>query len=765
MSAFEELGVMPSIIETLTEQDWLLPRPVQTEAVPLILGGGDVAVAAETGAGKTGAFCIPILQIVYETMHAPPLSAATAIDTSVPLGLSHIDRSREIAIDGNIVQSRLEGAWQGVRGTRAVGRGKWYYVARPDDDGLCRVGWSGIRASHNLGTDAQGFGYGGTGMKSHGSRFDAYGSKFGKGDAITCFLEFDPENGSATISFRKNDEDLGPAFSSIPAAKLPLNGLHPAVSLKNAQLTIDFSEINPKAEELGFHTLRNVEPEDATGLMRDVLVEARLQSHDDNRAAPTSNHSRLPLALILEPSRELAEQVYVELAKLSSNLERDVIRHMLLVGGGNKKDDSRKLRNGVDIISGTLGCVKQNVENGSLSLENIRFFVLDEADTFAAENLSDVLKLHEAIPLRNQVQTLLFSATLHSPEIKNLSEKIQMFPTWIDLRGKEAIPDTVHHTLVRLDADADHGLIQDLQNELKAERLLEWPIDGVHEQGKANLDAAELRSLAMKKMKLAAVKRVVDANQMEHAMLFVRTQVDADNLERFLLLCSGVKETDYDLVRFRGSRDSGPQVAYSCAVLHGGRRPDERRSALAAFRNGEVRFLVCTDVAARGIDITGLPFLINVTLPDKSENYIHRVGRVGRSDFMGLAVSLVSSQKEAVWFHTCNRAKTGSCKNRKLVDVGGCVLWYNEPNILSEIETRLGGQIEELDAGYRRRGGNGSAPILYGAMRDDALLGSATAAHIESLKPAVQDLVRMEGEVQTCFFDLQVRYPTLRQSS
>jgi ATP-dependent RNA helicase DDX1 len=761
MSAFEELGVQPSIIETLTEQEWLLPRPVQTEAVPLILGGGDVAVAAETGAGKTGAFCIPILQIVYETMHAPSLSTASAIDSSAPLGLSPVDRSREIAVCGDIVQSRLEGAWQGVRGTRAVGRGKWYYVARPDDDGLCRVGWSGIRASHNLGTDTQGFGYGGTGMKSHGSRFDAYGSKFGKGDLITCFLEFDQEDGSATISFSKNDEDLGLAFSSIPAGKLPLDGLHPAVSLKNAQMTIDFSKINPKAEERGFHTLPFAVPEDSTGLMRDDLLKARLQS--DDRTALISNCPRLPLALILEPSRELAEQVHVELAKLSSSLESGVISHILLVGGGNKKDDARKLRSGVDIISGTLGCVKQNVENGSLSLENIRFFVLDEADTFAAENLNDVLKLHEAIPLRNQVQTLLFSATLHSPEIRNLSEKIQLFPTWIDLRGKEAIPDTVHHTLVRLDADADHGLIQDLENELKIDGILDWPIDGVHEQAKTTLDAAELRSLAMKKLKLAAVKRVVDANQMEHAMLFVRTQVDADNLERFLLLCSGVKENDFDLVRFRGSRDSGPQVAYSCAVLHGGRRPEERRSALTAFRNGEVRFLVCTDVAARGIDIAGLPFLINVTLPDKSENYIHRVGRVGRSDYMGLAVSLVSSQKEAVWFHTCNRTKSASCKNRKLVDVGGCVLWYNEPNILHEIETRLGGQVEELDAGYQRKGGKGAAPILYGAMRDDAELGSATAAHIESLKPTVQDLIQMESDVQTFFFDLQMRYPSPRQ--
>ncbi len=60
MSAFEELGVMPEIIQALEDIDWQLPTPVQTETVPLILGGGDVAAAAETGSGKTGAFCIPI---------------------------------------------------------------------------------------------------------------------------------------------------------------------------------------------------------------------------------------------------------------------------------------------------------------------------------------------------------------------------------------------------------------------------------------------------------------------------------------------------------------------------------------------------------------------------------------------------------------------------------------------------------------------------------------------------------------------------------
>lgn len=63
---------------------------------------------------------------------------------------------------------------------------------------------------------------------------------------------------------------------------------------------------------------------------------------------------------------------------------------------------------------------------------------------------------------------------------------------------------------------------------------------------------------------------------------------------------------------------------------------------LQAFKDGYVRFLICTDVAARGVDIKGLPFVVNMTLPDEPENYIHRIGRVGRQDCLGLAVSIVA---------------------------------------------------------------------------------------------------------------------------
>lgn len=119
-------------------------------------------------------------------------------------------------------------------------------------------------------------------------------------------------------------------------------------------------------------------------------------------------------------------------------------------------------------------------------------------------------------------------------------------------------------------------------------------------------------------------------------------------------------------------REGGKENKYSCVVLAGMRGMEERRRNLKAFHEGDVRFLICTDVAARGLDVRGLPYVINVTLPDRSENYIHRIGRVGRLDRLGLAISLVATRKERVWYHTCSRKDKGrGCRNVKLVRAAG----------------------------------------------------------------------------------------------
>lgn len=776
MSAFEELGVMPEIITALEEMDWNLPTPVQTEAVPLILGGGDLAVAAETGSGKTGAFCLPIVQIVHEQRRAsssPNSETITEVDDAEPIALSTEDRGRNMAVDSraSVCQCRLSFVWEGVRATRPVASGKWYFVGCMRDEGISRLGWSSRQASLILGTDRRGFGYGGTATKSHGGKFDPYGLKFSRKDNICCMIEFiqkeTPQDSTVNLSYMKNEQTLGVAFShSFADLGLENLQLYPALAMRNAEVCVDFSATSEKAEKLGFRPVRDAKATDAV-VASDV--KAWFSDVDEGRGRRGGKASEIchgsgedrdsPLALILEPSRELAGQVHEELRKFRTYLPEQSVRMLLLTGGGGGRvGDKALLRSGLDIVAGTLGSIVKHVKAGTLSLENIRFFVLDEADTFATDNFGDISFLHQKVPIRNRVQTLLFSATLHSPEILKLSEKIQSFPTWVDLKGKESVPETVHHTMVILDANADQLDPDAMQ------KNFHLPLDKVHQLKAISKDAdmdmedaSDERSLTIKKLKLNALLKTIEAHSMNQAMIFVRTQLDGDNVESFLLQCSGVSGSAVPGVRFKRRRDSGPEFKYSCAVLHGGRRQEDRNAALAAFKAGEVRFLICTDVASRGIDIAGLPYLINMTLPDQSENYIHRVGRVGRAERLGLAISFIGAQREAVWFHQCTKAKGGTCKNRKLVSAGGCVMWQNEMKMLQEIENRLKGRVEELGADFRRKDEN-ARPILYGERIGEEAASTQTGKHIEELQPAVRELVRLEEDAQASFFSLQSAY-------
>ena len=127
---------------------------------------------------------------------------------------------------------------------------------------------------------------------------------------------------------------------------------------------------------------------------------------------------------------------------------------------------------------------------------------------------------------------------------------------------------------------------------------------------------------------------------------------------------------------------------------------------LEAFKAGDVKILIATDVAARGIDVVGLPCVVNVTLPDVAENYVHRIGlRVGRADKVGLAVSLVSTVKEKVWF--CQRGKKPPQKDDRGrdFDKGGNCVWYDEPELLKGVEAKLGQKVPR----HGRRRSNAAA--------------------------------------------------------
>ena len=209
------------------------------------------------------------------------------------------DRSPQFAIspDGLLCQSREQKAWQGCRTNFGVAnQGKWYYEATVTDEGLCRVGFSSSQATYDLGCDNQGFGFGGTGKKSFSRQFDDYGEPFGLNDTIGCFLDFD----SAIVKFSKNGKVFGKAFS-IPGNMMHNTTIFPACTLKNAELKFNFGEESFKYPP--GDTFMGLAQADQKHLIKSLAAPTRESSQKPMK-------QNCPQALILEPSKELAEQTH-----------------------------------------------------------------------------------------------------------------------------------------------------------------------------------------------------------------------------------------------------------------------------------------------------------------------------------------------------------------------------------------------------------------------------------------------------------------------
>lgn len=122
--------------------------------------------------------------------------------------------------------------------------------------------------------------------------------------------------------------------------------------------------------------------------------------------------------------------------------------------------------------------------------------------------------------------------------------------------------------------------------------------------------------------KMALLVNLLRAGTMNQALVFVRTKQGCSRLAR-ALSHAGIKAD----------------------AIHGDKSQSERMKALNAFKNGEIQTLVATDVAARGIDIDELPFVVNYELPHTPEDYVHRIGRTGRAGNLGNALSLVCADE------------------------------------------------------------------------------------------------------------------------
>merc|ERR1719356_2242441 len=162
--------------------------------------------------------------------------------------------------------------------------------------------------------------------------------------------------------------------------------------------------------------------------------------------------------MILEPTRDLAEQTYKCMAKFSKHLADPPVKVQLLVGGMNENEQLKALDDGVDICVGTLQKTMDYVRRSKLDVSQMKFLVLDEADDLQKkDDRKEIPRLNAQIKRgrRDRVQTLFFSATLHTPEVVTLINEITTRPIWVDLKGKDSVPETVHHVALYIDPMAD----------------------------------------------------------------------------------------------------------------------------------------------------------------------------------------------------------------------------------------------------------------------------------------------------------------------
>lgn len=465
-------------------------------------------MAAETGSGKTGAFCLPILQTVWETLRdirdgKSKGGGSTGVASTTSWKMSIYDRNDAMAItpDGLRCQSREFKEWHGCRATIGVrNRGKYCFEALVCDEGLCRVGWSTQSASLDLGTDRFSFGFGGTGKKSHNRQFDDYGEAFGKNDVITCLLDLEKNE----VSYQKNGVNIGVAFRIND--NLRNETFYPAIVLKNAEVMLNFGDTPFKNDvPAGYVACAKA---DSKNIKANAVSQSQSQSQQSLQPKPNA-----PQAIIIEPSRELAEQTLDQIHKFKKYLKEPFISELLVIGKVPIREQIEALKNGVDIVVATPGRLEELINSEQLLLTHCRFFVLDEADGLLKANYGNFIEnIHKRIPKitsdLQRLQMIVCSATLHSFEVKKMADKLMHFPTWIDLKGEDAVPETVHHVVCIVDPQTDISW-QNLRRHIQT--------DGVHAQDgiRPGVNTPETFSEAIKMLKGEYCIRAINDHNMD----------------------------------------------------------------------------------------------------------------------------------------------------------------------------------------------------------------------------------------------------------
>lgn len=295
-------------------------------------------------------------------------------------------------------------------------------------------------------------------------------------------------------------------------------------------------------------------------------------------------------ALILAPTRELANQVSDEIYSMLGNKP---IRVLPVYGGQSIDQQIKNLKRGVDIIVGTPGRIIDLLERKVIKLDQLNYFVLDEADEML--NMGFIEAIEEILSKTSGEQKMLFFSATMPSSILAIAKKYMGTYKTLKVENKD--------------------LVTNLTEQIYFE---------VRESDKFD-----------------TLCRVLDFTRDFYGIIFTRTKNEADTITTHL--------------KARG---------YASEAIHSDVSQILRNKTLNSFKQQKINILVATDVAARGIDVNNLTHVINYSMPNEAESYVHRIGRTGRAGNKGIAITFVTS-KEAYQLNRIQRLTKANIKRQK----------------------------------------------------------------------------------------------------
>ena len=256
----------------------------------------------------------------------------------------------------------------------------------------------------------------------------------------------------------------------------------------------------------------------------------------------------------------------------------------LLIGGVSFGEQDKLIDKGVDVLIATPGRLLDHFERGKLILSDVKIMVVDEADRMLDMGfIPDIERIFGLTPFTRQ--TLFFSATM-APEIERITNTFLSAPERIEVARQATTSETITQGVV------------------------------LFKGSRKDREASEKR---------AVLRALIDG--------------EGDKLTNGIIFCN--RKTDVDIVA-----KSLKKYGYDAAPIHGDLDQSQRTRTLDGFRNGALKILVASDVAARGLDVPSVSHVFNFDVPSHAEDYVHRIGRTGRAGREGTAMMICVPRDE-----------------------------------------------------------------------------------------------------------------------